>query len=289
MRSPGLGPALVLEHRAGNDGTARVLANQLAVGDRQDIKRLKAALDGKDKAQINALDDELKANGRGSLRGQLLDKPEWATCVVLAGTRTMRPKEGSLCDEIGDVLEILDLGGMPTQDPGGDEFSSLVVEGRWYWNKIQTLCERAMARRGTFARLRDWNGNQEHDLVDRARDRAEAAFKALTDHATTKSADAAMDQVKALKDSFSRLRYNLGVYTAATEAAFVNFVDVAVNVVSRAMTFIPGRQVAGFYDRPRAQLVPSSSCSATSTPQTSSWPISSTRCCPRRAIAWPRV
>ena len=152
-------------------------------------------------------------------------------------------------EEIEELIEFLGYGAVFKPQRGADRFDSLVAEGGWYWRRIERLHDKTMAGRGLFAELRDWRGNLEYELVERAYRRAKEAHDAIAQAATVKSMKSGgeiVDHVTDLKASFGRLRANVDVYTEATRAAFLSFVDLAVNLVTIALSFVPGGQLAMF-------------------------------------------
>jgi hypothetical protein len=205
-----------------------------------DSARITTVLAGRSKAQIDKLTEEFEAH---------YGHPLW-TRLHLMLSLTIKPTSVTPKlnrKEVEELIQFLKHGAVFQPRAGGDRFDNLVDEGAWYWQRIETLYDKTMANRGLFAQLRDWKGNQEHELVARAYTRAKQAHDAITQAAKARSMKAGgeiTDHVTDLKASYNRLRYNVDVYTDATRAAFLSFVDLAVNLVSIALTFVPGGQMA---------------------------------------------
>jgi hypothetical protein len=201
-----------------------------------DSGRIKAALSGRSKAQIDKLAAEFEKHH---------GKPLWSwlhlMLMMTIKPTSVTPKLNK--EEVEELIQFLQHGAVFSPRAGGDRFDNLVAEGAWYWQRIETLYDRTMANRGLFAELRDWKGNLEHELVAKAFRRAKQANDAIAQAARIKSMKSGgeiAEHVTDLKASFNRLRYNVDVYTDATRAAFLSFVELAVNLVSIAVSFTTG-------------------------------------------------
>ena len=207
-----------------------------------DSGRIRSVLTGRSKPQIDALAAEFERH---------YGKPLWTWLHLMLGM-TVHGSDSTphlKREEIEELIEFLGYGAVFKPQRGADRFDSLVAEGGWYWRRIERLHDKTMAGRGLFAELRDWRGNIEYELVERAYRRAKEAHDAIAQAATVKSMKSGgeiMDHVTDLKASFGRLRANVDVYTEATRAAFLSFVDLAVNLVTIALSFVPGGQLAMF-------------------------------------------
>ena len=201
-----------------------------------DSARIKAVLTGRSKRQIDKLATEFEDHHH---------KPLWTwlhTLLALSMKGTsVTPRLNRR--EVEELIQFLRHGAVFSPPKGGDRFDNLVAEGAWYWQRIETLYNRTMANRGLFAELRDWKGNLEHTLVAGAFARARQARDAITRASgirSMKSAGEIADHVTDLKASYNRLRWNVDVYTDTSRAAFLSFVDLAVNLVSIAVSFTTG-------------------------------------------------
>jgi ADP-ribosyltransferase exoenzyme len=111
-------------------------------------------------------------------------------------------------------------------------------EATWLVGQIFTRYSATMDNRGTFARFHDWVGNVEHDVVTGTRDDATETFRKLDDalESDPPKFELARQLLGRLYLHRARMNYNVPVYEKATEAAFNEFVDFAVLVVSTIAT-----------------------------------------------------
>lgn len=202
-----------------------------------DSRRIANFLGRKTKRQIDRLETEYGPDGR-----------MWRILHLLSNLARKGAPAGSHLDgdELDELIETYEQGGVVEAKPGSRDLAELHKQGTWYWHRIEWLYKHTMDNRGVFARLRDWKGNNEHDHLVRAFDRAHLAFTTLTadGRPTPIEAGDAIEQVNALKLSYARLRRNSNVYNEATREAFVNFVDLAVTVVTIAISLTPGSAAA---------------------------------------------
>ncbi len=139
---------------------------------------------------------------------------------------------------------VLLQGGVFSSD-ATDEVSRLDEERKWTFGRYLALERAVMENKGTFAEVRDWVGNLEHDLVERAHTAAADASSAMARALTDSPPDLAAARVALgqLQQAVQRLDRNVGIYKEATKAAFEEFVDLAVLVVSTAVTLGQGSAI----------------------------------------------
>jgi hypothetical protein len=115
-------------------------------------------------------------------------------------------------------------------------------EAWWLFGRITGVYSRTIDNRGTFARFHDWVGNTERHVVNETRDAALDAFRVFDRSldADPPNLELAREQINKLYLVQARMDYNVPAYKEATEAAFNEFVDFAVLVVSSLVTFGEG-------------------------------------------------
>ncbi|HUG48086.1 MAG TPA: hypothetical protein VMP67_06700, partial [Candidatus Limnocylindria bacterium] len=166
-------------------------------------------------------EEEFKPGGSEAALGQLAEE--------LAVGRARAPGKPG-----GPPVPAEIVGSLASMAASEGEVRRLREEAAWVFGRVSSIDTAVMENRGSFARVRDWSGNLEHELVMNARRDAADAHRAV---------DAALSQdppdVEAARRSIgelhlieARMTHNVGVYKQATEEAFNAFVDVAVMAVS---------------------------------------------------------
>ncbi len=204
----------------------------------KDMDRVRRILGRKTRTQVDDLaatyhertagNRSLEADLMGSAEQQLLEQVRGADAAAEAQAEKRELLQGGVFSSTAT-----------------DETTRLAEEGRWTFGRIAGLERRVMENRGLFAEARDWVGNLEHELVERARDDAANAKTALDLALAAQPADlvAARAQLEELQHVAARLQHNVGVYKEATAEAFNDFVDFAVLVVTTAVTLGEGTAV----------------------------------------------
>ena len=147
---------------------------------------------------------------------------------------------GAARESLAERRELMEGGEFETRTE--DPVARMAEEGAWLHGRIIALEKRVMDNRGLFAELRDWSGNVEHELVSLAKSDAVAAKKELDRALKTAPAEVsiAAQQIRELRRTKRRLTHAVEAYKASTAAAFSEFVDLAVMVVSTAVTMGQG-------------------------------------------------
>ncbi|MDQ1374685.1 MAG: hypothetical protein QOJ09_2023, partial [Actinomycetota bacterium] len=207
----------------------------------KDIERIRQVLEPKGPKQMDDLTKRYKDELDRDLHADLLGPPE-LRAYAQAMSIWLKPAEREKADEQRALVK--GVGFEPTTE---DPLGLVREEASWTYNRLTVLHDRVMGNRGTFARLHDWVGNLEHDLVERALDDGTEAYNlALAATGIFGMANLAMAQqhLGTLRRARARLEHNLDVYKTATAEAFNAFVDFAVMAVVTIVTFGEGTAVA---------------------------------------------
>jgi hypothetical protein len=211
-----------------------VLKLELAVRER-DAGRMREALGGKTRKQVEELAREYQAYTHRELKTDVLGSPEMQQAA--------RMMPGLFDNEkLLEKAEILEGDTFESSDPWLDKDSVAHhrEEAGWIYRRIGSLYERVVENRGLFAQARDWVGNIEKTVVDDARKAADAAYWALL--ADVRQANVEK-QLAILHKCQARLEHNVEIYKEATKEAFDEFVEAAVFVVTSALTLGEGGAV----------------------------------------------
>jgi hypothetical protein len=199
----------------------------------KDMDRVRRVLGGLTRSQVVTLGATYHKETDRNLEADLMGSPEQQMLE--------RFKDADEATESEAEKRVLLQGGK-FESNATDEAARLSEEGSWTFGRISALVSRVMENRGLFARARDYLGNIEHQLVARAWldavDAKSALSKALAE--TKPDLATARAQLAELRRTAVRLERNVGIYKEATEAAFNEFVDFAVLVISSAVTLGEG-------------------------------------------------
>ncbi|MEA2635246.1 MAG: hypothetical protein QOH92_2013 [Chloroflexota bacterium] len=211
-----------------------VLKLELAVRER-DASRMREALEGKTRKQVEELASEYQAYTHRELKTDVLGSAEMQKAV-----RTMPGLFDN--EKLLEKAEILEGDTFESTDPWLDKDSVRYhrEEAVWIYQRIGSLYERVVDNRGLFAEARDWVGNIEKTVVDDARKAADAAYWALL--ADVRQANVEK-QLSILHKCQARLEHNVETYKEATKEAFDAFVEAAVFAVTTALTLGEGGAV----------------------------------------------
>ncbi len=202
----------------------------------RDMDRIKGILLARDRSAVQALAAEYHAHTGRTLETDLLGTPAQQLFAEFRDQNEAR-------QEHIEQLVLLQGGRFHSDAP--DEASQLEQERQWLGGRTFALKRAVMQNRGTFATARDWVGNIEEDLVERAdrdsEDASIAASRALTQ--SPPDVDAARDALAGMRRAADRLERNLDVYKEATKAAFDEFVDLAVLAITTIVTLGEGSAV----------------------------------------------
>lgn len=204
----------------------------------KDIDRARRVLGSRTREEVAELAEEYHANtvGNRSLETDLLGTPQERMVAEI--------KDRDEAAEAITEKRVLLQGGV-FSSTSTDEATRLDEERKWTFGRYLALERAVMENRGMFAEARDWVGNLEKGLVDRAHadaaDAASAMANALTESPPAlASARASLVELRRATD---RIERNLAVYKEATKAAFDEFVDLAVLAVTTVVTLGEGTAV----------------------------------------------
>ncbi len=203
--------------------------------DPKDMPRARQILGSKTRRGVADLTKVYADNtpGRRSLESDLLG----AGAEALEAVTWFR---GEAREAVAERRELLQGGEFESE--ATDELARLAEEGAWLFGRITSLEGRVMENRGTFAEVRDWMGNVEHELVVIAMKDAAMAKRELDRALAAAPAEVsvAQRQVRDLRRIHYRLNHAVDAYKEATKRAFAEFVELAVMVVSTAATLGQG-------------------------------------------------
>ncbi|MFN8520655.1 MAG: hypothetical protein U0667_14970 [Chloroflexota bacterium] len=204
--------------------------------DPKDMDRVRAILGRKDRPTIVGIATEYQEHTGRLLETDLLGTPEQRRLAEFLDEDKAKQEH---------VERLVLLGGGRFRSENPDEAARLEEERQWVGARNFALKRAVIQNRGTFARARDWLGNIEKDLVERADrdidDANIAASRALNE--LPPDLAAAREAVAAMHRAGARLERNLDVYKEATKAAFDEFVDLAVLAVTTIVTLGEGTAV----------------------------------------------
>jgi len=204
----------------------------------RDMDRVRTVLNGRDQTDIAAIAAQYHEQtiGKRSLETDLLGTPEQQ---MIARYKDKDKANAEIME--GRVL----LGGGVFRSDSTDEATRLDEERRWTFGRFYALERAVIQNRGTFAELRDWVGNIEKGLVDRADQDATDASSAIANALLAVPPDLATARaaLAELRRATRRLEHNLDIYKEATKAAFNEFVDFAVLAVTTIVTLGEGSAI----------------------------------------------
>ena len=204
----------------------------------RDMDRVRTILNNRDQPDIAAIAADYHEHtiGHRSLETDLLGTPEQQ---MIARYKDKDKANAEIME--GRVL----LGGGVFTSDSTDEATRLDEERRWTFGRFYALERAVIQNRGTFAELRDWVGNIEKGLVDRADQDATDASGAMANALLAVPPDLATARAALadLRRATRRLEHNLDVYKEATKAAFNEFVDFAVLAVTTIVTLGEGSAI----------------------------------------------
>jgi hypothetical protein len=204
----------------------------------RDMAAVRGILGRLDHQEVQALAEEYRLNtaGHRSMEADLM-----GTGAERQVAHLLDEDEARAADMEKSVLL---QGGVFSSD-ATDEVTRLDEERKWTFGRYLALERAVMENRGTFAEVRDWVGNLEHELVERAHGAAADASAAMARALTDSPPDVAAARVALvqLQQAVERLDRNVGIYKEATKAAFEEFVDLAVLVVTTAVTLGQGSAI----------------------------------------------
>ncbi|MBX3030072.1 MAG: hypothetical protein KF809_07910 [Chloroflexi bacterium] len=202
----------------------------------KDMARVRTVLGRQDRPAILGIAAEYQANTGRSLHTDLLGTPEQQRLAELLDRDEARQEH---------LERLVLLGGGRFHSETADEATRLEEERQWLGARCFALKRAVIQNRGAFARARDWVGNIEKSLVDRAdtdiTDANIAASRALG--GSPPDVAAARAALAEMRRAGARLERNLDVYKEATKAAFDEFVDLAVLAVTTIVTLGEGTVV----------------------------------------------
>ncbi len=199
----------------------------------KDMDRVRQVLNSKSKDEIETIAHSYQVHTDRDLRADVLGTEEERLIASIKDEDKFKQT---------DLENRVMLQGGVFESEAADPATRLAEEGHWVYGRFHALERAVMENRGTFAKVRDWSGNIEKQLVERARqdsdDAAGALFRVLADNPP--DLHVAKAKLAELKRASARLERNVGIYSQATEEAFNEFVDFAVLAVTTIATLGEG-------------------------------------------------
>jgi hypothetical protein len=206
--------------------------------DPRDMDRVRLILNGRSGADITEIAKEYAAKTvpPRDLRTDLLGTPQQQEMARLVNF--------GVVPEAQRERRVL-LGGGRFESAEPDEAKRLEEQRKWTYGRYFNLKRAVIENRGLFARARDWAGNVEKDLVEKADDDATDAASAMANALleVPPNLAAARTSLAELERACRRLESNLAVYKEDTKAAVDAFVDFAVLAVTTVVTLGEGSAI----------------------------------------------